>query len=46
MGRDMRWFTGPDVLIRELDGFCLSARARSEEALGALRETLPGDWLV
>ncbi|MFG3494261.1 SMI1/KNR4 family protein [Streptomyces sp. NPDC047928] len=45
IGRDMRWFAGPDVLIRELDGLCLQARARTEEALDRLRESVPGDWL-
>ncbi|TWF71527.1 SMI1/KNR4 family protein [Kitasatospora viridis] len=44
-GRDLRWFAGDGVLIRELDGFCLQARARTPQALDALRETVPGDWL-
>jgi len=45
VGRDMRWFSGTDVLIRELDGFCLNVRARTEEALHQLRDSVPGDWL-
>ncbi len=45
VGRDMRWFAGADVLIRELDGFCLNVRARTEEALDQLRDSVPGDWL-
>ncbi|MFI5755465.1 SMI1/KNR4 family protein [Streptomyces sp. NPDC051569] len=45
VGRDVRWFAGPDVLIREVDGFCLQVRARTQEALDQLREAVPGDWL-
>ncbi|MFJ7203916.1 SMI1/KNR4 family protein [Streptomyces sp. NPDC098789] len=45
VGRDMRWFADADVLIRELDGFCLHARVRTEEGLEQLREAVPGDWL-
>ncbi|MCM2423261.1 SMI1/KNR4 family protein [Streptomyces sp. RKAG293] len=45
VGRDVRWFADADVLIRELDGFCLNVRARTEEALDQLRESVPGDWL-
>lgn len=45
VGRDTRWFAGADVLIRELDGFCLNVRARTKEALEQLRELVPGDWL-
>ncbi|MER5428518.1 SMI1/KNR4 family protein [Streptomyces sp. NPDC002588] len=45
VGREMRWFAGEDVLLRELDGFCLNVRARTEEALGRLRDSVPGDWL-
>ncbi|MEU0270266.1 SMI1/KNR4 family protein [Streptomyces sp. NPDC006307] len=45
VGRGMRWFSGEDVLIRELEGFCVYARARTEAALERLREAVPGDWL-
>ncbi|MET9496949.1 SMI1/KNR4 family protein [Streptomyces sp. NPDC006552] len=45
VGRDVRWFADADVLIRELDGFCLNVRSRTEEALDRLRESVPGDWL-
>ncbi|MEU6019699.1 SMI1/KNR4 family protein [Streptomyces sp. NPDC047515] len=45
VGRDLRWFVGPEVLIREIDGVFLHVRARTEEALEHLRETVPGDWL-
>jgi hypothetical protein len=45
VGHEMRWFAGDDVLLRELDGFCLNVRARTEEALGRLRDLVPGDWL-
>ncbi|QIQ04233.1 SMI1/KNR4 family protein [Streptomyces liangshanensis] len=44
-GRDVRWFADADVLIREVDGFCLDVRARTEEALDRLRESVPGNWL-
>ncbi|MFH9552212.1 SMI1/KNR4 family protein [Streptomyces sp. NPDC017435] len=46
VGREMRWFSGEDVLVREFDGFCLNVRARTEEALERLRDAVPGDWLV
>ncbi|MCQ9182986.1 SMI1/KNR4 family protein [Streptomyces sp. IBSBF 2953] len=45
VGRDVRWFADADVLVRELDGFCLNARARTEKALHRLRDSVPGDWL-
>jgi hypothetical protein len=45
VGRDMRWFDAADVLIREFDGFCLNVRARTQEALDQLRDSVPGDWL-
>ncbi|MEV4559266.1 SMI1/KNR4 family protein [Kitasatospora sp. NPDC049285] len=45
VGRGMRWFAGDDVLLRELDGFCLNVRARTEEALEQLRDSVPGDLL-
>ncbi|MEU7281605.1 SMI1/KNR4 family protein [Streptomyces sp. NPDC045431] len=45
VGRGTRWFAGEDVLIREVEGLCLYARARTEAALEGLREAVPGDWL-
>ncbi|MEU9576455.1 SMI1/KNR4 family protein [Streptomyces chilikensis] len=45
-GPDSRWFSGPDVLVRAVEGFCVHARGRTAEAMEQLRETLPwGDWL-
>ncbi len=41
----IRWFTGTDVIVRDDAGGWLSARARTPEALDAVREDLPGDWL-
>jgi hypothetical protein len=40
-----RWFAGPDVILREECGECLSVRARNEEALNQVRDALPGDWV-
>jgi hypothetical protein len=40
-----RWFTGPDVILREDDRTWLSVRARTEETLNAIRDELPGDWI-
>ncbi|MEU3464534.1 SMI1/KNR4 family protein [Streptomyces sp. NPDC006733] len=45
VGRDVRWFADPDVLIREVDGMCLHVRARTKRALEQLRDAVPGDWL-
>ncbi|WBO69057.1 SMI1/KNR4 family protein [Streptomyces camelliae] len=39
-----RWFLGADVLLRDEEG-CVPVRARTEEALDAVRALLPGDWL-
>jgi hypothetical protein len=39
-----RWFLGHDVLLRD-EGDCLPVRARTEEALDAVRALLPGPWL-
>ncbi|MFD7830939.1 SMI1/KNR4 family protein [Kitasatospora sp. NPDC059803] len=38
LGRGCRWFTGPDVLVVELDEDFVVARARTEEARDALAE--------
>jgi hypothetical protein len=40
-----RWFLRDDVLLREDAGAWLMARGRTEEALEAVREAIPGDWL-
>lgn len=45
VGPELRWFSGPDVLLREVDGCFLDVRGRTEEALDAVRETLGTDWL-
>jgi hypothetical protein len=39
-----RWFLGADVLLRDEEG-CVPVRARTEDALDAVRALLPGDWL-
>ncbi|MFE6054405.1 SMI1/KNR4 family protein [Kitasatospora sp. NPDC056446] len=36
LGRDCRWFAGPDVLVLVVEGAFMNARARTEEALDAL----------
>jgi hypothetical protein len=41
-----RWFTGADLLIREVEDAFVCARARTPEALEALYEVLPGDWIT
>ncbi|MEV7025632.1 SMI1/KNR4 family protein [Kitasatospora sp. NPDC093558] len=45
LGRDCRWFEGPGVLVGVIEDFSMTARARSAEALQALYEALPEDWL-
>lgn len=45
LGREFRWFEGPDVLVGVVDGSAMPARARSAEALQALYEAVPADWL-
>ncbi len=40
----VRWFAGPDVILRDAAGW-LSVRARTPEALDAVRADLPGHWL-
>ena len=41
----VRWFAGPDVILRNAGGW-LSARGRTAEALDAVREDLPGHWFA
>ncbi|MCX4749365.1 SMI1/KNR4 family protein [Kitasatospora sp. NBC_01287] len=46
LSREIRWFTGPEVLIADIDdGAWTSVRARTAQALESLREELDGDWL-
>lgn len=47
VGREARWFTDREgeVLVQELDGFCLFVRARTEAALDRFREAVPAEWL-
>ncbi|MEU3795895.1 SMI1/KNR4 family protein [Streptomyces fructofermentans] len=40
-----RWFAGPDVILREEGGECLSVRARTQEVLNQIRDALPGGWV-
>ncbi|MFB4317586.1 SMI1/KNR4 family protein [Actinomadura sp. 21ATH] len=40
----VRWFTAPDVLIRDDSDAWLWVRARTERALDETRRALPGDW--
>lgn len=42
----IRWFTGPDLLLREDQRAWLWIRARTIEALEAVRNQLPGDWIM
>ncbi|MEV6681056.1 SMI1/KNR4 family protein [Streptomyces erythrochromogenes] len=44
-GYGIRWFLGPDVLVRDDDGMALLARGRTVRDLDRLRELIPGDWL-
>ncbi|MFD7880375.1 SMI1/KNR4 family protein [Streptomyces sp. NPDC059766] len=45
VGRSLRWFAGPDVLLREVDGWFLDVRARTPQALDAVRDAVAVDWL-
>jgi hypothetical protein len=45
-GPPVRWFYGRDALICDHAGAWLWVRTRTPEALQAVRETLPGDWLM
>lgn len=40
-----RWFTGPDVLLRDDERAVLWVRARANEALDQARNMIPGEWL-
>ncbi|MEU6213162.1 SMI1/KNR4 family protein [Streptomyces sp. NPDC047023] len=41
----IRWFLGPDVLLRDDHGLAILARGRTVEDLDRLRELIPGEWL-
>ncbi|MFJ9773073.1 SMI1/KNR4 family protein [Kitasatospora sp. NPDC101157] len=45
LGREFRWYGGPDVLVVAVGDAWISARARTPEALHALHEAVPGEWL-
>ncbi|MEE1783887.1 SMI1/KNR4 family protein [Streptomyces sp. SP17BM10] len=45
LGRECRWFEGPDVLVGVIEDFAMTARARGAEALRVLHEAVPADWL-
>ncbi|MCO5997638.1 hypothetical protein [Actinoallomurus rhizosphaericola] len=45
-GPPIRWFWGPDVLIRDDGRAWLWAAARTPQALQAVRRAVPGDWLM
>ncbi|MEY9886628.1 hypothetical protein ABIA35_002261 [Catenulispora sp. MAP12-49] len=40
----IRWFHGPDVLLRDDGGAWLWVHGRNPRAVAAVRERLPGDW--
>ncbi|MFG2004322.1 hypothetical protein ACGFNU_34695 [Spirillospora sp. NPDC048911] len=43
-GPPIRWFHGRDVLVCDFATEWIWVRARTPEALEAVRDTLPGDW--
>jgi hypothetical protein len=45
-GAAVRWFVGPDVVLRDDQQGCLWARARTVAALEQMRDNLPGSWLM
>jgi len=45
-GSVIRWFHGPDVLLRDDGGAWLWVYGRSPEAVAAVRVRLPGEWLM
>ncbi|KUL41355.1 hypothetical protein ADL15_03620 [Actinoplanes awajinensis subsp. mycoplanecinus] len=45
-GPGIRWFAGPDVLLRSDGGTWLWVHGRTPEAVQAVRERLPGEWLM
>ncbi|MEU9040799.1 SMI1/KNR4 family protein [Kitasatospora sp. NPDC048343] len=45
LGRNCRWYQGPDVLVGVVEDAWMTARARTPQALEALYVAVPGDWL-
>jgi hypothetical protein len=45
-GAAVRWFSGPDVVLRDDQQGSLWARARTAAALERIRRDLPGYWLM
>ncbi|MFJ6619831.1 SMI1/KNR4 family protein [Kitasatospora sp. NPDC091335] len=45
LGRNFRWHQGPEVLVGVAEEAWVIARARTSEALDALYEAVPGEWL-
>ncbi|GGN85186.1 hypothetical protein GCM10010112_65350 [Actinoplanes lobatus] len=43
-GPGVRWFAGPDVLLRNHGDTWLSVHGRTPAAVQAVRERLPGEW--
>lgn len=44
MGRGLRWYRGPEVLVGVAGEAWAAARARTPEALDALYGAVPGEW--
>ncbi|MFC5004717.1 hypothetical protein ACFPIJ_43690 [Dactylosporangium cerinum] len=44
-GGPMRWFEGPGAILREDAGTWLWVRATSADAIAAVRQVVPGEWL-
>jgi hypothetical protein len=45
-GPGIRWFAGPDVLLRDDGGTWLWVHGRTPAAVQAVRERLPGEWMM
>ncbi|MGC4746131.1 hypothetical protein ACLQ28_10770 [Micromonospora sp. DT201] len=45
-GPGVRWFAGPDVLLRNDGETWLWVHGRTPEAVQAVRKRLPGEWLM
>lgn len=45
-GPGIRWFAGPDVLLRNDGETWLWVHGRTPAAVQAVRERLPGEWLM
>ncbi|GIF97539.1 hypothetical protein [Catellatospora citrea] len=45
-GPPVRWFAGPDVLLRDDGGTWLWIHGRTPAAVQAVRNRLPGEWLM